>query len=166
MKAAVPFFNGHRRCAQALASLVAFGALVPCAASSAPAEDKGLAVSATVAKRASLKVLAQPGSVLVTEADLARGYIEVLSPVHVAVESNSTAGYLLVFESQGDLVNGTLVSGLGNDIQLGSNGVVPRPPPGVGAGRTTHTLVFRFTLAASAPVGRHAWPVHISVMPM
>lgn len=125
-----------------------------------------LAVSATVPKRASLKVLSQPGPVLVTESDLARGYVEVFSPVHVAVQSNSTAGYVLVFESQGDFVNGTLVSGLGNDIQLGSNGVVPCTAPGGIGGSATHALVFRFTLAASAPLGWHTWPLQISATPM
>ena len=166
MKTTVPIFQGHRRRAAALSTLNVLSALAPCIASAAPAEGMTLAVSATVPKRAILKVLAQPGSMLITEADLARGYVEVLSTVHVAVRSNSTAGYLLVFESQGDLVNGTRVSGLGNDIQLGSNGVVPRAAPGGIAGSTKHALVFRFTLAASAPLGRHTWPLHISAMPM
>lgn len=130
------------------------------------ARSATLSVSATIAKRATLKVLAQPASLLVTDADLTRGYVEVASPVQVAVQSNSTAGYLLVFESLGDLVSNAQVRGLGDDIQLGASGVVPRAAAGAGVGRATHNLVFRFMLSSSAQLGRHAWPMQISVLPM
>lgn len=149
-----------------LAAVLWLGTLAMTNAVAVQAWSATLSVSATVAKRATLKVLGQPASVLVTEADLARGYVEVLAPVQVAVQSNSPAGYLLVFETQGEFVNGTKVRGLGSDIQLGASGVVPRAAPGGGAGSTAHELVFRFMLSTSALQGRHAWPMRISAMPM
>ena len=149
-----------------LAAFLWLGCFAMANANANAARSAMLSVSATIAKRATLKVLAQPASVLVTEADLTRGYVEVASSVQVAVQSNSTAGYMLVFESLGDLVSNTRVRGLGNEIQLGASGVVPRAAAGTGVGRATHNLVFRFMLSSSAQLGRHAWPMQISVLPM
>lgn len=148
----------------ALASLIGFAAFAPAHARAATG-SAALAVTATIAKRASLKVLVQPASVLITESDLARGYVEV-AQVKLAVQSNSPAGYLLVFENRGDFVNATQISGLGSEVQLGDSGVVPRAAPGGEAGNATLDLVLRFMLSASAQPGRHAWPMQISAMPM
>ena len=82
----------------------------------ANASEAKLAVSATVMKHASLKVLAQPASVMVTAADIARGYVDVSSPSQVAIQSNSLSGYMLMFATEGEFMRQTLVGGLGNDV--------------------------------------------------
>ena len=115
----------------------------------AAADSSGakLLVSASVIKHASLQVLAQPRSVLVTAADIARGYVDVLSPAQVAVKSNTSSGYLLIFESQGEFLRQTLVKGLGVEVQLGaSGGGVTHRPSGRGMSKTVHDLEFRFLL--------------------
>jgi hypothetical protein len=52
-------------------------------------------VSVTVLARAVLTVASQPSAVIVTEADIARGYIDVSTPIVVQVRTNSRAGYIL-----------------------------------------------------------------------
>ena len=126
-----------------------------------------LSVSATVIKHASLQVLTQPRSVLVTAADIARGYVDVISPAQVAVQSNTPSGYLLIFESQGEFMRQTLVKGLGAEVQLGtSGGGVAHRPSARGMSKTIHDLEFRFLLSNSAEQGVYAWPLSLSVMPL
>lgn len=126
-----------------------------------------LSVTATVLKHASLKVLAQPASVVVTAADIARGYVDAPSPAQVAIQSNSLGGYMLMFTSQGDFVRQTLVRGLGNGVQLGAaGGGVAQGSTGLGMNKTTLDLGFRFVLSESAREGVYAWPMHLSVTPL
>lgn len=157
----------RRRLAPLLAAALWLGCLAMTNAVAAEAGSGTLAVTATVVKRATLKVLAQPSSVLVTEADLARGYVEVLSPVQVAVQSNSPAGYMLVLAGQGDFVRQVLMSGLDSDVQVGADGgVIPQRSAWRGVLRTTLELKFRFILEKSARRGEHPWPMQLSVTPL
>jgi hypothetical protein len=126
-----------------------------------------LTVSATVLKHASLKVLAQPSSVVVTAADIARGYVDGPADVTVAIRNNSAGGYLLEFASQGDFMRQILVSGLAHETQLSAaGGVIAQPATGSGVTRATLGLGFRFVLSASAQPGTHPWPMRLSVTPL
>jgi hypothetical protein len=126
-----------------------------------------LAVVATVLKHASLQVLAQPGSVVLTAADIARGYIDVSSPAQVAVMSNTQGGYMLMFDSQGEFLRQTLVKGLNTDVQLGaSGGGVAQRTSGRGMSKTLLDLGFRFMLSESARQGVYPWPLRLSVTPL
>jgi len=126
-----------------------------------------LTVTATVLKHANLKVLAQPASVLITPADIARGYVDVPAASRVEIKSNSPGGYMLVFESQSDFVRQTQVNGLGQDAQLGaSGGLIAQPGTGGGMGKATVELGFRFILAENARPGVYAWPMQMSVLPL
>lgn len=130
-------------------------------------DEAKLTVTATVLKRASLQVLAQPASVVVTAADIARGYVDVPGLVQVAVQSNSFGGYMLMFESQGDFMRQTQVSGLDKSVQLGAaGGSVAQGASGRGMSKTTLDLGFRFVLAESARQGVYAWPMRLSVTPI
>jgi hypothetical protein len=164
MNPTAPSFQGTHGAAAMLAALLVLGAWLPPDAAAAPASSKPMIVSATVAKRATLKVIAQPASLVVTQADLDRGYVDAESPVQVAVQCNSAAGYLMVVENTGNLVSGASIRGLGAAVQLAASGVIPLPS--TGAGGASHSLSFRFLLSGSAGPGRYAWPVHISAMPM
>lgn len=126
-----------------------------------------LTVSATVLKHASLKVLAQPSSVVVTAADIARGYVDGPAAVQVAIQNNSAGGYLLEFASQGDFMHQILVSGLAHEAQLSpAGGVIAQPSTGYGVTRTTLGLGFRFVLSESAQPGTYPWPMRLSVTPL
>lgn len=141
-----------------------FGLL--CATFSAQADTK-VTVSATILKRASLQVLAQPSSVNVTAADIARGYVDVPAASQVAVRSNAPAGYLLEFASQGDFMRQIVVRGLETDVQLSpAGGMVSQKAAGKGVTKATLALGFRFLLSESAQEGTYAWPMRLSVVPL
>lgn len=143
---------------------VLMGLLVSPSLAVADSGEAKLAVSATVMKHASLKVLAQPGSVVITAADIARGYVDVSSPAQFAVQSNSLGGYMLMFVAEGEFMRQTVVRGLGNDVQLdGAGGGVARSAEGTGMAKTTLALMFRFVLSESAKQGVYAWPMRLSV---
>lgn len=130
-------------------------------------DEAKLTVSAIVLKRASLQVLSQPASVVVTAADIARGYVEVPSPLQLKVQSNSQGGYMLIFDSQGAFMHQTLVRGLGNDVQLdAAGGSIAQRASGRGMYQTILALGFRFVLAESAREGIYAWPMRLSVVPL
>ena len=132
--------------------------------SEAGSNDAKLTVTATVMKHASLQVLAQPTSVVVTAADIVLGYVDVPSPSHVAILSNSQSGYMLMFAIEGEFLRQILVRGLGSDVQLDSaGGGVARRPEGRGMSKATLNLAFRFMLSDSAKQGVYAWPMRLSV---
>lgn len=144
-------------------------ALLPMAPTSASAggDTTKLTVTATIAKHASLKVLSQPAAVVVTAADIARGYVDVPGSAQLAVRSNSMAGYMLVFASDGDFIRQTRVRGLGNDVQLGvGGGLVPQAAAAQGVTHAVLALGFRFELSDTARQGTYLWPVQISVVPI
>lgn len=139
---------------------------VPSVAVASTGEGK-LQVSATILRHASLQVMAQPASVVVTAADIARGYVDVPSPSQVAVQSNTQGGYTLMFESQGEFLRQILVKGLGTDVQLSaSGGGVAQRGAGRGMSKTLLDLGFRFVLSDSARQGVYAWPMRLSVTPL
>ena len=126
-----------------------------------------LAVSATVLKHASLKVLSQPSSVVVTSADIAKGYVDVKTPSSLQVRCNTQDGYLLIFESQGEFMRQTLVKGLANDAQIGAaGGGVAQNTAGNGMRQAQLDLGFRFVLADSTQPGIYPWPMRLSVTPL
>jgi hypothetical protein len=167
MKKQIRYRPSPRLFAQQLAIVFWMACLALTNAAAAEADSGTLAVTATVAKRATLQVLAQPASVLVTDADVARGYVEVQAPVQVAVQSNSPAGYMLVLAGQHDFVREVLMSGLDSDVQVSANGgMIPQRSTGRGVLRKTLELRFRFVLAKNALRGEHPWPMQLSVTPL
>lgn len=154
---------------QAVKSALIGGVLLGLAAApfAADAAESTLKVSATVLKHASLQVVSQPGSVAVTAADIARGYVDVPATSQLMVKSNTADGYMLNFASQGDFFSQATVRGLGNDVQLGADGGgVARRAAAQGMTQTSLDLGFRFTLSASAQQGVYAWPMRVSVTPL
>lgn len=149
----------------ALLSLAAFAAVGSTLAHASSQTEIKLAV--LVRKHASLQVLSQPGSISITEADIARGYVEVTTPMRVAVKSNTEEGYLLVFDNQADFFRQARVRGLANEVQLGTGGgVVAQRAPGRGMSAVTLALAFRFELTQNAREGVYAWPLQVSVAPL
>lgn len=126
-----------------------------------------LALTLTVRRHASLKVLSQPASVTLTAADIARGYLDVPGPAQLAVRSNTAGGFLLLFTTFGDFVREVRVRGLGNEVQLGAaGGAVAHGSTGSGMSSTMLDLGYRFELAASAQQGVYPWPMQVAVQPL
>lgn len=155
-----------RRTAQSVLMAGAFLALGSLSFNAAASENS-LTVKATILKHASMQVMSQPGSVVVTAADIARGYVDVAASSQILVKSNTQSGYMLMFTSQGDFVRQTLVKGLANDVQLGAaGGGVAQPVSGRGMTKTALDLAYRFVLSESARQGVYAWPMRLSVTPL
>lgn len=120
-----------------------------------------LEVTATVLKHASLNIVAQPAMLVVTEADVARGHVDVASPVELAIKAN-TENFLLDFAASGDFMRRIIVSGLANEVQLSPAGgaIAQRSGP------RTVSLSFRFVLSENARPGAYPWPMRLSATPL
>lgn len=124
-------------------------------------------VSATVKAHTTLKVLYQRPELVITNADISRGYVEVQTASRIEVKNNDPAGYLLVFDG----VNGNLrpfneihVKGLGNDVQISAGG--GWIPQSYARGAVTMELSYRFILSENAQPGTYAWPLTVSSRPL
>jgi hypothetical protein len=120
-------------------------------------------VTARVLARASLQVLRQPTELVVTDADIRRGYLDVNAGSLVEIRNNSRAGVDLTFETRGLPFKEALVSGFGGEVTLGPNGgIVTRQITG------TNVVVFnyRFVFDESSQAGTYAWPFSLSVSPV
>ncbi|MBA3773523.1 MAG: hypothetical protein H0X13_13850 [Ramlibacter sp.] len=152
--------------AAAIAAALVSMLLAPMSAAANGAEAK-LQVSATVLKRASLKVVNAPSAVVITAADIARGYVDAPAPAQVDIQSNSLSGYAIEFASEGEFMRQILVKGLANDVQLSpAGGSVAQYSQTPGMTKTTLALGFRFMLAQSTVQGTYPWPVRLTATPL
>jgi hypothetical protein len=120
-----------------------------------------------VPSRATLRVLHQERSLVVTPEDVARGYVDAPSASRIEVRNNSRGGCLLVFERVAgpDASFGTIsIRGFERDVEIGPvGGFVPHayaPAP------VTAELSYRFSLDPSARPGTYPWPLQVSVRTM
>lgn len=145
-------------------SLSAVPAVHPASAGSASSSSAKITVSATVLARASLKILHQASELVVTNADISRGYVDVSAASRIEVTNNSRAGYLLAFEGLAAPFREMYVQGLGNEVQISSGiGLIRQKYT---KGTVTTELSYRFVLAEKAEPGTYAWPVVISAQPL
>jgi hypothetical protein len=153
--------------ARGIAAILLGAAFVGSFAAPAAAASTELQVTAYVMKRATLQVLAQPTSVVLTQDDIARGWVDVPATAQLAVQSNSGEGYMLEFTNQGDFVRQVLVKGLDTDVQVGAaGGAVMQRAKGRGVTRATLNLGFRILLSASARQGSYSWPMRVAIAPI
>ena len=132
----------------------------------ASADDARMMVSATVLKHARLSLLSQPTSLVITAADVSRGYVEVAAPTELAIQSNSLDGYALEFLGDGDKFRQIIVTGLSRDVQMeATGGLVIQPTIGPAVTRITLRLGYRFALASLTQPGVYSWPLRLSVIP-
>jgi hypothetical protein len=128
--------------------------------------DARLQVTARVLKYLRLQVVSQPLTVEITEADVARGWVEVTQRMQVSVESNAPEGYALALANRSAAVRLVKVSGLGPELQLSTESMAVRTASRRGMARDVLGLGFRFDLTPEARPGSHAWPIQVSVLPL
>lgn len=122
-----------------------------------------LEISARVLPYTRVELQSGPTVLEVTEADVARGYVDVESPLAFSIVSNSGQGATLVFAPLDGHVQQARVSGLPQPLQLGrSLQALHVGMPGRGMSRLDLRLRFRFYLAEGTPSGVHPWPVRVS----
>jgi hypothetical protein len=134
-------------------------------AAGATESDTRLAVSARVLRHVRMQVVAQPQVLVVTEADVRRGWVEAPAPMQVSVQSNSQDGYSLSLTNVGPFVRSAQVGGLGGVHRLHTEPLaLHRPMPGPGVKRDVVDLSFRFELAPETRHGTYAWPIQVAVL--
>ncbi len=123
-----------------------------------------LVVSVIVPARAVLSIESQPAGLQITEADVARGYVEAPEASLVQVRTNSPAGWLLEFQPLQGPYRALEVTGLGSTAQVSAAGGWLAQPY---AGKTlvTASLGYRFFLSGDARPGFYPWPVALSALP-
>lgn len=119
-------------------------------------------VSVTVISNAIIHSEYQAAQLKVTEADVARGYVDFVAASQFSVSTNSRSGYFIEFRPVSDLFESIQVSGLGNPVQLGADGgvIVQR---GQSLSGKVHTLNYRFSLRQNTEPGSYPWPLQLTV---
>jgi hypothetical protein len=130
------------------------------------AADSGtlLQVTATVSPVARLESVAQ-APLLISNADLARGFVDTPHPLHLHVYSNSRAGFALEVATQSRWFTAVAIEGLDAQVTLGAEGgtIVQRWP---GAPSRVLELRMRFRLEPGLPPGLYAWPLQLRARPL
>lgn len=150
-------------------ALVAAVGLAPLEAITPSAEASQNSVAMTVSVRvvanAKIRVDQQATQLAISDADVARGYVDIAAGSRFSVATNSRSGYVMEFHPIGKLFQLVQVYGLGNTVQLGPDGGAivqrgPLPP------NLSHELSFRFVLDPDAQPGLYPWPLLLSVRPL
>ncbi|MFA5322967.1 MAG: hypothetical protein WC373_09865 [Smithella sp.] len=149
--------------AAALMVAMSLAPLNEAVASSPVAMSTKIQVTATVLARASMHILRQPAEIIVTDADIKRGFLDMNAASLVEIKNNSRAGVNLIFDVHGLPFKETLISGFGREVSLGPNG-----------GSITHQIIgtnivafsYRFIFDENSRAGTYAWPLFLSVSPL
>jgi hypothetical protein len=123
------------------------------------------AVSATVRAVANIELQSAPAYLLISDADVERGYIDVVQPTQFTVRSNSESGFALEVMTVAPMLSSMTIAGLNSDLYLGAEGgtIVQRwqKPQSVRI-----SLRFRLALAPGLQAGNYPWPVRLAVRPL
>ncbi len=149
---------------------IVFGALTTLAASTisshldASAVRSQIAVTAFVPAQINGRIVSQPSALTVTDADIARGYVDVATAAELRVTSNDPTGYIIDFFSRLPIFTAVTVSSKDGSADLGPDGgaIIEQAP----AGRDMPLrLSFRFLLSAQVQPGTYPWPLALNVRP-
>ena len=150
---------------------IVFGAIAAMAVTMVPpdvdaATARGeIAVTALVPAQAVGQVVQQSSEITISDADIARGYVEISGASQLRVTSNSPAGYVIDFFSRLPIFTAVRISSQDNSVEFGPDGgtIIERGRHGRDLGLN---LSYRFTLGASVLPGTYAWPLHLKVRPL
>lgn len=124
-----------------------------------------MGVNATVLPVARVQVTSAPADLQISADDLRRGYVDVLQPTALVINSNSPDGFALDLMTLSPMVSALIVNGLESDQILGAEGGTliqrwQRPQS------MRVMLRFRLLLAPGLNAGRYGWPVKLGVRPL
>lgn len=146
-----------------LSILIAAAMLLVGPAAFAGSSSATMQVSVSVIARAVLTVTSQPDVVTVTEADVARGYIDVATPISLVVRTNSRAGYLLQVDRASDAFSNVEITFGDAAMNVGDQAWISRPYV---AGGESLVMRARVHLAAGAQPGAYPLAMAISARPL
>ena len=124
-------------------------------------------VTATVPSRATLRVLHQVRTLVVTPEDVARGYVDAPAASRIEVRNNNRGGCLLVFEgiaAPEPRFGRISVRGFEREVEIGPGGGFV--PHSYAPAAVTAELSYRFSLDRDSRPGTYPWPLRISVRTM
>lgn len=147
---------------------IVFGALTTLAATTisphlhAAAPRSQIAVSAFVPAQTIAQVVEQPAQITITDADIARGYVDLPAASQLRVTSNNPAGYVVDFFSRLPIFTSVRVSSTGGSADLGPDGgaIIERGHQGRDM---PLNLSYRFNLSAQVQAGTYPWPLALGV---
>ena len=147
---------------------IVFGALTTLAASSiipdvsAATANSQIAVTAFVPAQTIAKLVLNPTQITITDADVARGYVDVATASQLQVTSNNPAGFVIDFFSRLPIFRSVRVSSAGGGADLGPDGgaIIERGRHGRDM---PLNLSYRFNLADNVQPGTYAWPLALNV---
>jgi hypothetical protein len=107
-------------------------------------------------------VVQQPSEIIVTDADVVRGYVDVPAGSELRVSTNDPTGYVIDFFTRVPIFRSVRVIDRRGDADLGPDGgtVIERGQYGR---NLPLALTYRFNLAANARPGTYAWPLALNV---
>ena len=120
-------------------------------------------VSVSVLARAVVTVSSQPDVVTVTDADIARGYVDMATPISLLVRTNSRAGYLLQVDRSCDAFSAVELTFGDAAMSVSDQAWISRPYLPGGESLVMHA---RVRLAAGAQAGSYPLSMAISARPL
>ncbi len=142
-------------------------ALAPMSVAAAPVGGSTMQISVTIQKHAKIKVTSNPVSMQVTQADIARGYVDLTDRSSIDIRSNSNDSIVLEFQGRdaSPVIRDVQVREGGRTTSLNNAGARMLLPgaalPGV---VRTVDLSYRVFLAADVQPGSYAWPFTLTAM--
>ena len=126
------------------------------------AASKSIAVSAVVTANAVMQVEYQAQQLVVTAADVARGYCDAPAASRVRVSSNSRLGYLISVFSRLPIFKSVRVEMPDSSAQISQDGGSIAQHGRHGKELLTQ-MTYRFMLADGVVAGTYPWPLALDV---
>jgi hypothetical protein len=108
-----------------------------------------------------LNVLYQTPELVITQADILQGYVEIKSASHIEIRSN--VFFFLRFSGLGEPFEEVFIRGFGKELLI-NKGESSFFLPDV-RGFATFELSYKFSLSGNAQPGTYAWPIKITAHP-
>ncbi len=122
-------------------------------------------ITEEIQRLTSLKVVFQTQELVITQADILRGYIEVQGAEHIEIQNNNLSGYLLVFEGLKGPFKEVVIKGLGDEVTINSDGGWVAQPYN-GRDPVMIELSYKFILSEKALPGTYTWPLILYASPI
>jgi hypothetical protein len=128
----------------------------------AASQMASLQVSAVIRNSAHLRTDFQATQLQITEADIARGYVDMPNASRFSVVTPKGGSYFVDFHPRSDLFQAVHIEGLGSQVQLGADGGSVTQA-GAGLAGVSSTLNYRFELKPEIQPGVYDWPLQLAV---
>jgi hypothetical protein len=129
------------------------------------AENNKTALAEEIKTLTALDVVFRTHELVITQADILRGYIDIPVAEKIVIQNNNLAGYLVFFKGLNSPFKEVIIKGLEKEIRINSeSGWITQPYNG--RDPVTIELSYRFIFSEDAKPGTYAWPFTISVSPV